>query len=280
MPFSYSAPARSSLSVKIPGRSQPRATLCAPVRVAMSSKTSGSSLSVARVRQSARISLPSASVFPISTVSPLLLVSTSLGRKAFPAMAFSTQGRRTLSLKSSLDDMIIEARPRTLAAPPISFFMVSMLLGGLMSRPPVSKHTPFPTIVTSFPAESPFPQLRSTTRGSRPEEAALPTAWTRGKPLSSSDPRMTLTLAPCAFPSLSASLARSDGPKSLHGVLIRSLPRKTPSTILSASRLASSSATQSTADETSEEDAMPASSLPSAEAGDEDDDDVLYLLNA
>jgi hypothetical protein len=36
----------------------------------------------------------------------------------------------------------------TCAAPPISFFIVSMLAAGLMLRPPVSKHTPLPTSVT------------------------------------------------------------------------------------------------------------------------------------
>ncbi|MGC4111343.1 MAG: hypothetical protein QM747_13150 [Nocardioides sp.] len=35
------------------------------------------------------------------------------------------------------------------AAPPMSFFMRIMPLDGLMSRPPVSKHTPLPTSVTS-----------------------------------------------------------------------------------------------------------------------------------
>ena len=43
-----------------------------------------------------------------------------------------------------------------LAAPPMSFFMISMPLAGLMSRPPVSKQMPLPTSVTrGAPAPAP-----------------------------------------------------------------------------------------------------------------------------
>ena len=55
---------------------------------------SGSS-SPARVRASARISRPSASVLPTSMVSPLREASTSPGRMASPEMAFSTAGIST-----------------------------------------------------------------------------------------------------------------------------------------------------------------------------------------
>ena len=44
--------------------------------------------------------------------------------------------------------MIIYARARAVAAPPMSFFIRYMPLDGLMSRPPVSKQTPLPTSVT------------------------------------------------------------------------------------------------------------------------------------
>ena len=62
------------------------------------------------------------------------------------------------------------------AAPPISFFMSSMALDGLRSRPPVSKQTPLPTSVT-FGASS-LPQRMSMRRGAT--AAARPTAWTIG----------------------------------------------------------------------------------------------------
>ena len=45
--------------------------------------------------------------------------------------------------------MSMRASASTSAAPPMSFFMRIMPLEGLMSRPPVSKHTPLPTSVTS-----------------------------------------------------------------------------------------------------------------------------------
>ena len=62
------------------------------------------------------------------------------------------------------------------AAPPMSFFIISMPLDGLMSSPPVSKHTPLPTSVTLGAAGS--PQRRSIRRGAR--SLARPTAWTAG----------------------------------------------------------------------------------------------------
>ena len=75
--------------------------------------------------------------------------------------------------------MIIWARPSTLAAPAMSFFISSMPLAGLMSRPPVSKQTPLPTSVTFGCAGS--PQEKSTRRGARLGAAAMPTAWIIGK---------------------------------------------------------------------------------------------------
>ena len=96
----------------------------------------------------------------------------SSGRKALPATAFSTAGistrRRTLSLAS----ITISASASTLAAPPMSFFMISMPLDGFRSSPPVSKQTPLPTSVTLGWAGS--PQVRSIRRGARGD--AMPTA--------------------------------------------------------------------------------------------------------
>ncbi len=69
--------------------------------------------------------------------------------------------------------MIISARPMTLAAPPMSFFISSMEEAGLMSRPPVSKQTPLPTSVT---LRWPFlPQRSSSRRGA--SALARPTVW-------------------------------------------------------------------------------------------------------
>ena len=65
--------------------------------------------------------------------------------------------------------MIMWASASTVAAPPMSFFIISMPLDGLMSRPPVSKHTPLPTSVIFGSAGS--PQVRSIRRGARAERA-------------------------------------------------------------------------------------------------------------
>ena len=54
----------------------------------------GRALAVASASASARIRRPSASVLPISTVIPLRMRITSPGRKASPAMLFSTVGTR------------------------------------------------------------------------------------------------------------------------------------------------------------------------------------------
>ena len=70
------------------------------------------------------------------------------GRKLDPAMAFSTAGIKTRRRSFKPRAMIMWARPRAVAAPPMSFFMLSIAASGLMSRPPVSKQTPLPTSVT------------------------------------------------------------------------------------------------------------------------------------
>ena len=75
--------ANASSSVKKGGRSGPSATRAAPVSVAIVTMSAGASSS-ASASASASTSRPSASVLPISTVSPLRLLRTSPGRKARP----------------------------------------------------------------------------------------------------------------------------------------------------------------------------------------------------
>ena len=86
------------------GRSLPRATLAAPVRVAKSTTRLGRSLesSVARTRASARMSRPSASVFVISVLLPLRARMTSPGLRALPLIEFSAIGNSNLSRTFSL----------------------------------------------------------------------------------------------------------------------------------------------------------------------------------
>mmetsp|Transcript_18607 Transcript_18607/g.62822 ORF Transcript_18607/g.62822 Transcript_18607/m.62822 type:complete len:227 (-) Transcript_18607:450-1130(-) len=184
--------------------------------------------SSASTSKSARTRRPSASVLPISVVRPLRAVKTSPGRKALPAMLFSAQPSSTRSSTRRPAAMIISARPRAWAAPPMSFFIVSIPAGGLISRPPVSNVTPFPRITTAGNFASPADRhVISTTRGSKPLAAARPTAWIIGYPglSKSASPTHDLTSAPYADPSARAAASRSAGPMSWAGVEMRSLTR-------------------------------------------------------
>ena len=122
------------------------------------------------------MSRPSASVLPISTVSPLRVRTMSSGRIALPATAFSTKGSSTRSRTGSPACMIAWPSASVIAAPAMSFFIIRMPEAGFRSRPPVSKHTPLPTKVTFGALTS--PQVMSTSRGTR--SLARPTAWIVG----------------------------------------------------------------------------------------------------
>ena len=82
------------------GRSGPSAMRAAPVSVAMSMSRAGFSLQ-ASASASHRMSRPSASVLPTSTVMPLRVVMMSSGRKALPETEFSTAGTSTRSRTGS-----------------------------------------------------------------------------------------------------------------------------------------------------------------------------------
>ena len=83
------------------GRSVPSDTRAAPVRVAQSTIMVGFS-DAPSCSASHRISRPSASVLPISTVMPLRVGTTSSGRKALPDTLFSTAGTSSRSRTGSL----------------------------------------------------------------------------------------------------------------------------------------------------------------------------------
>ncbi len=100
----------------------------------------------------------------------------SRGRSALPETAFSTIGNRTRRRTGSFASMIAWASASMIAAPAMSFFMLSMPEAALRSRPPESKHTPLPTSVTLGADLS--PQTMSTRRGAR--TLARPTAWIVG----------------------------------------------------------------------------------------------------
>ena len=152
----------------------------------------------------------------------------SRGRKLAPAMEFSTAGMSTRRRTFSPRAMIMCASASAVAAPPMSFFMLSMAASGLMSRPPVSKQTPLPTSVTRGCLSS--PQLMSISRGA--PAAARPTAWISGKFCASrSSPTTALMVAAWRAASLRAACSSCAGPMSFAGVLMRSRASVTPSTM-------------------------------------------------
>ena len=157
------------------GSSGPSATRAAPVKVAASTSIAGCSVQ-ASASASHRMSRPSASVLPISTVMPFLVLTISSGRIALPLTAFSTSGNSTRNRTGNPPCMSACASPSMIAAPPMSFFIIFMPEAGFRSSPPESKHTPLPTNVT-FGARS-SPQRISTRRGWR--LLARPTAWIVG----------------------------------------------------------------------------------------------------
>ena len=85
-------------------------------------------------------------------------------------MLFSAAGISTRSRTGSFVRMTRSAKASAAAAPPMSFFISAMALDGLMSRPPVSKQMPLPTIVTLGACSD--PQRRSIRRGAAVAGAA------------------------------------------------------------------------------------------------------------
>ena len=133
----------SSTPITAPTLSPSAICMC-PVRVAMSSTTSGSSCT-ARLSASPSSIRPSASVFAISTVRPLCMVMTSPGRVEVAETMFSAIGAKAVTRIGRPRRAIAKVAAMTLAAPAMSPFMLVMLEAGLMLRPPESKVTPLPT---------------------------------------------------------------------------------------------------------------------------------------
>ena len=134
--------------------------------------------SPARVKASPSTNRPSASVLPISTEIPARLDSTSPGRKALPAIAFSTAGISKCKCTFKCACMISCAKASACAAPPMSFFISAMPGLDLISSPPESKHTPLPMIATLGCLG--LPQISSIKRGAWLRAAARPTMWIIG----------------------------------------------------------------------------------------------------
>ena len=140
--------------------------MAAPVKVARSITASGLA-SLANDRPSARISRPSASVFRISTVLPLRILSTSPKRVASPPSMLSVIGTHALTLTSGFSAGSADMAPRTAPPPPMSHFIVDMPTEVLIERPPASNVMPLPTSAMVGAPFTPHLYCISTRRGGR-----------------------------------------------------------------------------------------------------------------
>ena len=124
----------------------PKATTCAPVRVATSTIPSSLFLvACALTSASASTNRPSASGFRTSTVFPPKIVIMSLGLTAVSLGMFSANGAHISIATGSLSCAMASTAAQTAAAPLMSDFIASMPAAGFSANPPVSKVIPLPT---------------------------------------------------------------------------------------------------------------------------------------
>ena len=159
------ATSRSSLPIT-PAKSVPSAARHEPVSVARSITASGFSRE-ARASASARTSRPSASVLSTSTVLPLRKRMTSPGFCAWPPGRFSVAGTKAVTSTGRPRRAAAATAPITAAPPAMSYFMVSIDLGGLSESPPESKVIPLPTRITRRRAPGPAQRSRMKRGSSR-----------------------------------------------------------------------------------------------------------------
>ena len=74
---------------------------------------------------------------------PDMLVTTSPGLLALPLGRFSQAGIRPTTSSGSSSSARARNEPSTLAAPPMSYFISSMVAAGLSEMPPASNVMPF-----------------------------------------------------------------------------------------------------------------------------------------
>ncbi len=183
-----------------------------PVRVAMSTTTSGSSSTAIESASPSSIR-PSASVLAISTVVPLCMVITSPGRVEVAETMFSAIGAYAVTLIGRPRRAIARVAATTLAAPAMSPFMLIMLEDGLMVRPPESKVTPLPTsarcATASFGAHVSLTSRDGATEESPtlrmpPQPISASCSWSKTSSLTLGAPRPLVTSL-CAAVTSSAS---------------------------------------------------------------------------
>mmetsp|Transcript_5113 Transcript_5113/g.7516 ORF Transcript_5113/g.7516 Transcript_5113/m.7516 type:complete len:215 (-) Transcript_5113:977-1621(-) len=137
--------ARSSSFENTPAYFFPSAIMQDPVRVDNSIILSHPTSWSAYTNASAKVSLPSASVFNTSIVLPFDATRISLGTYALALIMFSHAAtQKCTSIPGGAKAAIAFAAPKTAAAPPQSNFM-SSIIAVLMLYPPVSNKRPFPT---------------------------------------------------------------------------------------------------------------------------------------
>ena len=136
---------------------------------------------------------------------------------------FSAAAISTRNLTGKLLFIMAAARPSVCAAPPISFFIISMALDGFRSRPPVSKVMPLPMSVIRGPSVPHFISIR---RGGT--SAARPTICKAGQVSSNTSPTVTEISASQALAKLCAALSRPAGVMILAGRLMRSRQKVVP----------------------------------------------------
>ena len=134
----------------------PRATIQAPVKVAKSIIAFGEYCFSPYANASAKINLPSASVFKISAVFPLYNFIISPGLYDSPPNMFSTEGTIPTMLIGSFNSEIDFIIPSTVQPPHLSNFISSIAFPGFNEIPPVSNVTAFPTKTMGFSFRGPL----------------------------------------------------------------------------------------------------------------------------
>ena len=137
-PAAASAPTSASSVPYSAACCLPSPRLAAPVRVATSIRTSGSSVASAHASASASTSRPSASVLAISTVVPPYVVRTSPGRYDAAPTWFSASGRTAVTRCGTCACAAASTVASATAEPAMSVFIGTIASRGLIDRPPVS----------------------------------------------------------------------------------------------------------------------------------------------
>ena len=101
---------------------------------------------------SARMRRPSASVFSTSALLPFMNVMTSPGFCARSPGRFSVVGAYAVTATGRPSFATAAVAARTVAAPAMSYFIVSIDFAGLSESPPESNVMPLPTSATRFRA--------------------------------------------------------------------------------------------------------------------------------